>query len=134
MALKISDQLRSKIIDSGLVGGLGTSALVTVYDGTQPSTSGGTSGTCNLIVSISGVAWTSSSNGTAAILASKTGTAATDGTATWARVATGTSSTAYMFDGNCGTTAAYDFTLDSNVIAKNNVVTLTAVTLVQPAA
>jgi hypothetical protein len=132
MAIKLNDPMRSKIIDLGVVGQLGTTGVLKVYTGTQPETGGGTSGTSVLLVTISDISWNSASNGTATITGNATGTAATSGVAAWARL-TDTTGTAYIVDGNCGTSTE-DFVLDATSISAEAVVTLTAATLVQPAA
>lgn len=133
MALRINDPLRSKIITSGIIGGLGTAAVLKVYGGTQPLTGGGTTSE-GMIVQISGIAWNTPSNGTANLSTSYLGTAAgTDGTATWARLSD-TSGTGYVIDGVCGTSSLSDFIIDNEVISGTAVVTLSSATIVQPAA
>ena len=132
MALKLNNAVRSAIVDSGVVGQLGTDAVLKVYGGTQPGTGGATAGTQAVIVQISGIAWNAATNGTAAILASKTGTAGSSGTSTWARLSD-VSGTAYIIDGVCGTASTADFLIDSQVISASAVITLTSATLIQPA-
>jgi hypothetical protein len=131
MAIKINDALRSQIVDSGIVGGLGTSGILKVYGGTQPET-GGEATTQGIIVEIGGVSWSASSNGTALIAGNKAGTAGTDGTAAWARLSD-SSGTSFVVDGNCGTASTNNFVIDTAEIVTSAVVTLTAATIVQPA-
>jgi hypothetical protein len=132
MALRLNDPLRSKIIATGIIGGLGTSAILKVYGGTQPLSGGGTT-TEGIIVQISGISWATPSNGTAALSTSFLGTAnGTDGTASWARLSD-TSGTAYVIDGACGTSSLSDFIIDSEVINGTSVITLTSASIIQPA-
>lgn len=131
MALRLNDPLRS-IIANGITGTFGTSAILKVYGGVQPGTGGATAGTQEIIVQISGIGWSSGSNGTAVIAGNKVGTAGTSGTALWARLS-GSDGTSTIIDGVCGTAANADFVIDSASIANTAVVTLTAATIVQPA-
>jgi hypothetical protein len=130
MALRINNALRVNIVDTGVVGALGTSAILKVYDGTQPGTAGDAT-TANLLVEISGLSWNAATNGTAAIASTKTGTAGTTGTATWARLA-GTDGSTYIIDGNCGTASTHDFILDNSIIAGLSEVTLITASIIQP--
>lgn len=131
MALKVNDAFRSKIIDSGVVGALGTAAILKVYEGTQPGTAGDAT-TANMLVEITGISWNAASNGTAGIVATVSGTAGTDGTATWARLA-GTDGSTYILDGGCGTAGTWDFVITATAIETDDVVSLISATLVQPA-
>jgi hypothetical protein len=132
MAIRLNNAMRSAIVNSGIVGFLGTSGIVKVYDGVQAA-NGGDAATGNCLVQINAVAWNTGTNGTALITGTKTGTAGTAGTATWARLS-GTDGTTYIIDGNCGTAATCDFVIDAAPIALSSVVSLTAATIVQPAA
>lgn len=137
MAIRLNDPLRTIIADrvssylSGTGGTSGSAGALRVYGGTQPTDGGGTAGTQEILVRIDGIAWSAGSNGTTAIVATKTGTAGTSGTASWARLS-GTNGTAYIIDGSCSTSATADFVLDVMVITFEEVVTLTAATIVQP--
>lgn len=134
MAIRLGDSIRSKIVDvvtayiSGTGGTAGSQGMLRVYSGTQPGTAGGTSGT--LLVTINGLAWTSASNGTSAIIESCVGTSATSGTAGWARLS-GTDGSSYIIDGACGETVE-DFVIDFIAIADASPVTVTAATIIQP--
>lgn len=130
MALRLNDPLRSAIID-GIVGNIGTGGLK-VYGGDRPSEGGGTAGTQEILVELSGIVWGTALNGTAAITGSINGTSGTGGTAIWARLS-GTDGTGYVIDGICGTAATSDFVIDQAVIQTSDVVTLTAASLIQPA-
>lgn len=132
MAIKLNDGMRSMIIDSGIMGGLGTAGILKVYGGTQPTT-GGEATTQGIIVEIGGISWDAATNGTSFIAAVKTGTAGTAGTATWARLS-GSDGTSYIIDGNCGTAVSSDFVIDAADVAESAVVTLNAATIIQPAA
>jgi hypothetical protein len=131
MALRINDPMRSKIIGNGILGGLGTAAILKIYGGTQPLAGGGAT-TAGVIVQISNVAWNTPSNGTAVLSTSCQGTAnGTDGTASWARLSD-TSGTAYVIDGACGTSSLSEFIIDAEVINGTSVVTLTSADIIQP--
>ena len=130
MAIKFDEIIGSVIVDS-LVNSLsGSVSFLQVYDGTQPEIAGGTSGSCNLLVQFSGLAWDSASFGSSALLDQKTGTAGTSGTATWARITEDTG--IYIIDGNCGTASTCDFVISNNVIAKNQIITLKKASIVFP--
>ena len=137
MAIRLNDALRTKIVDkvmeclSGTSGTSGSAGLLKVYGGTQPTLGGDTAGTQAIIVQISSISWTSSTNGTAAITTTIAATAGTNGTVTWARLSD-SSGTSYIIDGTCETSVAADFVLDVMTITANEVVTLTAATIVQP--
>jgi hypothetical protein len=131
MAIRINDTMRSQIVDAGIIGGLGTSGILKVYGGTQPSV-GGEATTQGIIVQIDGISWSPATNGTSLITGTKTGTAGTAGTAAWARLS-GTDGTSYVVDGNCGTAATSNFVIDAVAIDSTSIVSLTAATLIQPA-
>jgi hypothetical protein len=132
MAIRLNDAIRTGIVDSGIVGMLGTSGILKIYNTPQPP-AGGEATTSNLIVTISGISWNPATNGTGLISGTKTGTAgATAGTAAWGRLS-GTDGSTYLVDGNCGTAATCDFVINAVAIAASSVVSLTAATIVQPA-
>lgn len=131
MAIMLNAPIRNKIIDSGIVGYLGTNAVLKVYDGTQAA-SAGAAASGNLLVTISGISWGTAEGGTATITTSKNGTASFTGTAAWARLSD-SSGTNYIVDGNAGTAASKNFIISDVVITSGNVVTLTSATFVQPA-
>lgn len=131
MALRLNDPLRTKIVDDGIVGYLGTSAILKVYGGTQPGT-GGEATTQGIIVQIGSISWGAASNGTASISGAPSGTCGTAGTATWARLSD-SSGTAYVIDGNCGTASTCDYVITAIAIDADEVVSLTAAAIVQPA-
>lgn len=132
MALRINDGLRSYIVDSGVVGAIGTAGVLKIYEGTQPGTAGDAA-TGNLIVEISGISWNAATNGTAGITATKSGTAGTDGTAGWGRLS-GTDGSTYILDGDCGTATTNVFQVDSVAILEDAEVTLVSASIIQPAA
>jgi hypothetical protein len=137
MAIRINDPLRTKIADyvvawlSGTGGTSGTSGMLKVYGGTQPTTGGGTAGTQEILVQMDLIGWEAATNGTSAISASVVGTAGTDGDAVWARLSD-SSGTAYIIDGGCGTAATCDFVIDEASIAFEAPITLTDATIMQP--
>ena len=143
MALRIADNIRSEIVDhvtmllSGTQGApagtAGTIGLLRIYGGTQPGTAGATSGTQGTLCMIEGIAWSSGTNGTAVITASRTGTAGSTGTAAWARLS-GSDGTGYVIDGGCGTASTQQFVIDVPGITVDSIVTLSAATVIMPAA
>jgi len=133
MAIRLNNAIRTGIVDSGIVGMLGTSGILNIYNTPQPA-AGGDATTANLIVTISGISWKPATNGTAYISGTFAGTAgATAGTAAWGRM-TGTDGSTYIIDGNCGTSSTSDFVINAVAVAGASVVSLTAATIVQPAA
>lgn len=130
MAVRISDSMRSKIVDSGIVGAFGT-GILKIYGGSQPVTGGGNT-TQGVLVQISGLTWSAATNGTANLSSSCQGSASTSGTATWGRLSD-TSGTGYIVDGVCGTSTSSDFVIDSEGIESTSVITITTATIVQPA-
>ena len=129
MAIRINDALRTKMVDA-VIGNLGSAGVLKVYSGTQPGTGGDTTAE-TMIVQFESLAWTVGSNGTAALVSTQTGTAATNGTAAWARLAS-TDGSSYVIDGNCGTSAASDFVIDTANISAEAICTLTKATIIQP--
>src|SRR5271157_278074 len=131
MAIQLNNTLANYIVNSGVVAVLGNgTAVLRVYSGNQPSTAGGSTAGCTMLVQIGGLAWATGSNGTAALSNSPTGTAGVSGTAGWARLMdTGTN---YIIDGNCGTAGTSDFTIDNQIITGAGVVSLVSATIVQP--
>lgn len=141
MAFRSSPQLRNLVADmfaayifgtSGFAGAGGSK--LQIYNGTQPGTGGnGTTG-CTMIAEISGISWSTSTSGTAALAStSYTATAGTNGTATWARlIGSSTSGTAYCFDSDCGTSSTKGFVIDSEIISAGDVITLTGASFVGP--
>lgn len=139
MAIRLNDVLASKMVDivtaylSGTGGTAGSQGMMRIYNGTQPTVAGGTSGT--LLVAINGLSWTAGTGGSAAINATKTGTcgvgSGTAGTASWGRLS-GTDGTGYIIDGSVGTASTSDFVIDAVSIVANSVCSVTAATIVQP--
>ena len=131
MAIRLNNAICSAIVNSGIVGQFGTSGILKVYGGTQP-TNGGDATTSALLVQISGIAWGAASNGTALITGTRTGTAGTSGSATWARLS-GSDGTSCVIDGSCDIAANLpNYVIDNANITGAAVVTLTAATLIQP--
>lgn len=136
MAIKLSNTLRNKIIDSGIAGQFGT-GMVRIYGGTQP-TNAGDATTSGTLCEINGILWGAASNGTATLLSSYLGTATFDltifGTRAvgWARLS-GTDGTGYVIDGGCGTASTNDFVIDKTTIYGTMAVTLLTATFIQPA-
>jgi hypothetical protein len=138
MAIRLNNDIRRKMVDvvsaylSGTGGTAGSGGMLRIYNGTQPTNGGDTSGTCSMLVQINGLSWSAGTNGTAVITGTKTGTAGSAGTALWARLS-GTDGTGFVVDGGCGPASTSDFVLDAVAIALSSVCSVTAATLVQPA-
>lgn len=132
MAIAINNTLRNYMVNTGVVGILGNgTAILRVYNGNQPSTAGGSTAGCSMLVQISAIGWAAASNGTAALSTTYLGTAGVTGTAGWARLSD-SAGTNYVIDGICGTAGTSDFMIDNQVISALGVVTLTSATLIQP--
>ncbi len=130
MAIKINTAFQNHIVDNGIVGALGTAAILKVYEGTQPGTAGDAT-TANMLVQIDPISWNAATNGIALITATGLGTAGTTGTAAWARLS-GTDGSSYIVDGNCGTASTSDFVIDSCNISEDAEVMLITASIVQP--
>ena len=133
MAIKLSDVLRSKIVDSGVLGYLHGSARLDVYNGTAPATAetatAGSSGTLLVSIGTAGISWVAASNGTAGINGTFSGTATASGTAAWARLIAGT----HCIQGACGTESTSEFVIDTLIITSSNVVKTTSLDVIQSA-
>lgn len=137
MALRLNNALRDLIVNgsispalSGTGGTAGSSAELNIYSGVIPATPD-TAPSGLLLVKISNLSWGTSTNGTAYLFAAKTGTATTAGVASFGRL-TGSAGSTYVIDGDCGTSLLAAFTINATSVIAGSVVTLSAVTLVQP--
>jgi hypothetical protein len=106
-----------------------TGATLSIYTGTQPANAN-TAASGTKLVDITINAFLGAATGSAALDTStpNTGTAIATGTAGWGRI----TATSGIIDGTVGTTGT-DFTINSTAITNGAVVTLTAMTVVQPA-
>lgn len=130
MALSINTAFRNYIMDNGIVGALGTSAILKVYEGEQPGTAGAAT-TAALLVEITGIAFDAASDGETYNMETYRGTAGTSGTAGWGRLS-GTDGTSYILDGGCGIGLSEDFIISTADITEDDVISLVDITLVQP--
>ena len=132
MAVKINSALQFNLLNAGILGGFGTSAIIRVYDGTQPATAGGAT-TANLLVEITGLSWSAGTSGTALLNGTCSGTAGNSGTATWVRLM-GTDGSTFIADEECGPTGSKQFDLgDDARIIKGERIALVVATITQTA-
>jgi hypothetical protein len=115
---------------NGLITYAGTSAIIRIYDGTQPANANTAISTQTLLVSltISG-AFGTDSNGTLTFSTINSGTAVASGTAGFFRIVKSDGTTVVM-DGSIGTSSA-DLVLNTTTIATNDTVAITSGTIVR---
>jgi len=121
--LRFNNTLRTNMMDE-ITSFAGTSALIRLYTGTQPSGGGGTTTllvelTCDAVAFAAGAA-----NGVLTLNSVTGGTAAATGTATWFRIVT--SGGTFVMDGDISTQAANtgDMQLDDTSIVTGGNITL----------
>lgn len=127
MTIRFDTATRNFLADT-----LGTamgSATLSIYTGSQPATANNAASGTNL-VDISITSFNAASSGTATLNTSSpnVGTAVATGTAGWGRI----THSSGVIDGTVGTSGT-DFTINSTSITSGSTVTLTAMTIVQPA-
>jgi len=127
-AFRMSNDLKNALcgnVISYIAGADGTDGLLTISAGPQPGDAG-SDGTGGTLCVIGGIAWNSTTSGTAS-LASTTGyagTAIAAGTAGWGRLEyVGTAGTCRI-DGDIGTSAAHVFMINVNNFSSGGVITL----------
>ena len=128
MTIQFSTVIRNMMADA-LAADL-AGATLSVYTGTQPANAN-TAATGTKLVDITINGFNASATGSATLDKSSpnVGDAVATGTAVWGRI-TGTSTGA--IDGTVGTSGT-DFTINSTAITSGATVTLTAMTITQPA-
>ena len=127
MTIRFNNDTRNFLADA--LGGAMAAATLSIYTGSQPATANvAASGTKLVDITIN--SFSAASTGTAALDTStpSVGTALASGTAGWGRI----THTSGVIDGTVGTSGT-DFTINSTSITSGSAVTLTAMTLVQPA-
>lgn len=127
MTIKLDADLRNYIVDTGVVGAIG-SADLKIYSGAQPANAdAAVTGTllCTITLQGFGAAATGAAVASALPIA---GTANATGTAGYARIVTG----AYALDGTVATNGG-DFTINTLSLVSGGAVSLTACTLTMPA-
>ena len=127
MTIRFNTATRNFLADTlGTAMGLAT---LSIYTGSQPATANdAASGT--KLVAIEITSFNAASSGTATLNTSSpnVGTAVATGTAGWGRI----THSSGVIDGTVGTSGT-DFTINSTSITSGSAVTLTAMTIVQPA-
>ena len=129
MTIRFNTAMRDAMVTT-LTGAIGNSTL-SIYTGSQPATAdGAATGTKLVDITINGFN-TPPATGSATLNTStpNTGTAVATGTAGWGRIVGGAGE---RIDGTVGTSGT-DFTINSTSITNGATVTLTAMTVTQPA-
>ena len=127
MTIRFNTATRNFMADT--LGTAMAAATLSIYTGSQPATANdAASGT--KLVDITITSFNAASTGTATLNTSSpnVGTAVATGTAGWGRIIHSSG----VIDGTVGTSGT-DFTINSTSITSGSAVTLTAMTLVQPA-
>jgi len=128
MTIRFNTAMRDAMV-TALTGAIGGYTL-SIYTGSQPATANdAATGTKLVDITING--FNAPSNGSATLNTSSpnTGTAVATGTAGWGRIV---GSAGERIDGTVGTSGT-DFTINSTSITNGATVTLTAMTVTQPA-
>ncbi len=106
-----------------------TSYMLAIYTGTQPATANdAATGTKLVDITINGFNAAASGSSTLDTSTPNTGVAVAAGTAGWGRITGATG----VIDGTVGTSGT-DFTINSTSVSNGATVTLTAMTITQPA-
>ncbi len=127
MTIRFNTAQRNIMVEAikGEIGG----QTLSIYTGTQPATANdAATGTKLVDVTISGFNSTASGSATLDTSTPSTGVAVAAGTAGWGRITGATG----VIDGTVGTSGT-DFTINSAAITSGATVTLTAMTVTQPA-
>jgi hypothetical protein len=127
MTIRFNTATRNFLADT--LGTAMASATLSIYTGSQPATANdAASGT--KLVDIAITSFNAASSGTATLntTSPNVGTAIATGTAGWGRI----THTSGVIDGTVGTSGT-DFTINSTSVTSGSAVTLTAMTIVQPA-
>lgn len=128
MTIRFNTAQRNIMVEA-ITGEIGGQTL-SIYTGTQPATANdAATGTKLVDVTINGFNPTASGSATLDTSTPNTGVAVAAGTAGWGRITGPTG----RIDGTVGTSGT-DFTINSTSISNGATVTLTAMTITQPAA
>lgn len=128
MAIRFNTATRNLLADA--LGSGMASATLSIYTGSQPATANdAASGTKLVDITINAFNAASTGKATLDTSSPNVGTAVATGTAGWGRIVFSTSN---GIDGTVGTSGT-DFTINSTSITSGATVTLTAMTIVQPA-
>lgn len=128
MTIRFNTAMRDAMV-TALTGAIGGYTL-SIYTGSQPTTANdAATGTKLVDIMINGFNAPASGSATLDTSTPNTGTAVATGTAGWGRIVGGTGE---RIDGTVGTSGT-DFTINSTSITNGATVTLTAMTVTQPA-
>ena len=128
MTIRFNTAMRDVMV-TALTGAIG-SATLSIYTGSQPTTANdAATGTKLVDITINGFNTPSAGSATLDTSTPNTGTAVATGTAGWGRIVGGAGE---RIDGTVGTSGT-DFTINSTSITNGATVTLTAMTVTQPA-
>ena len=128
MTIRFNTAMRDAMV-TALTGAIGGQTL-SIYTGSQPTTANdAATGTKLVDITINGFNTPASGSATLNTSTPNTGTAVATGTAGWGRIVGGAGE---RIDGTVGTSGT-DFTINSTSITNGATVTLTAMTVTQPA-
>ena len=128
MTIRFNTAMRDAMV-TALTGAIGGNTL-SIYTGSQPAAANdAATGTKLVDIMISGFNAPASGSATLNTSTPNTGTAVATGTAGWGRIVGGAGE---RIDGTVGTSGT-DFTINSTSITNGATVTLTAMTVTQPA-
>lgn len=128
MTIRFDTTMRNTMV-TALTGAIG-SATLSIYTGSQPAAANdAATGTKLVDITINGFNTPATGSATLDTSTPNTGVAVATGTAGWGRIVGGTGE---RIDGTVGTSGT-DFTINSTSITNGATVTLTAMTVTQPA-
>lgn len=128
MTIRFNTAMRDAMV-TALTGAIGSQTL-SIYTGSQPATANdAATGTKLVDITINGFNTPAAGSATLDTSTPSTGTAVATGTAGWGRIA---GAGGERIDGTVGTSGT-DFTINSTSITNGATVTLTAMTVTQPA-
>jgi hypothetical protein len=127
MTIRFNTATRNMMADA--LGASLASATLSIYTGTQPADpNSAATGTKLVDITINGFSAAATGSASLVTAPANVGTSVAAGTAGWGRVV----HTGGTIDGSVGTSGT-DFTINSTAISNGSAVTLTAMTIVQPA-
>ena len=129
MTIRFNTDMRNAMV-TALTNAIGSYNTLSIYTGSQPATANdAATGTKLVDIMINGFNAPVSGSATLNTSTPNTGTAVATGTAGWGRIVGGAGE---RIDGTVGTSGT-DFTINSTSITNGATVTLTAMTVTQPA-
>ena len=129
MTIRFNTAMRDAMV-TAITGAIGGYKTLSIYTGSQPTTANDdATGTKLVDITINGFNAPATGSATLDTSTPNTGTAVATGTAGWGRIVGGAGE---RIDGTVGTSGT-DFTINSTSITNGATVTLTAMTVTQPA-